>query len=136
MIGRCEGKLLSERENIRPAGNIFSNFVLQGSRVSQEGAPAEPHVVAAMKFVKPSRPESAKDRGGAFGASRSCGPCRSCFAPLPMLCARQRQPLRRRAPLHCYFFGCSLRTCVQSLPLARARTHTISLSLAFASALF
>ena len=115
MIGRADGHWQrSERENIRPAGNNFSHFVLHGSRVEKEAAPAEPHVVAAMKFVKPSRPESANERCGAFGASRSCGPSRSCLAPLAMHCASQRQPLRRCAPLHFYYFGCSLRTCVQS----------------------
>jgi hypothetical protein len=101
MIGRADGHWQrSERENIRPAGNNFSHFVLHGSRVEKEAAPAEPHVVAAMKFVKPSRPESANERCGAFGASRSCRPSRSCLAPLAMLCASQAAT----APLCCTSF--------------------------------
>jgi len=76
MPGRADGHVLrTERENIRPAASNFSNFVLQGSRVSEQGAhTSNPLSGGAMKGIKPSRPESAKERGGMSGASRSREP--------------------------------------------------------------
>ena len=76
MPGRADGHLQrTERENIRPVANTFSNFVLQGSRLSEHTTPAaDARSGAAMKSIKPSRPESAKERGGMAGASRSSEP--------------------------------------------------------------
>ena len=80
MPGRADGHVQrTERENIRPAANSFSNFVLQGSRVSEPAA--DTRAGAAMKGLRPIRPESAKERGGVSGASRSREPCGAPVRP-------------------------------------------------------
>jgi hypothetical protein len=66
MAGGGDGGSLrvSERENIRPSAN-FSNFCLQGNRVSQDtavGGGGDKGILMKGSF-KPSRPESAKERG-------------------------------------------------------------------------